>query len=189
MPRAVRALPQAGVSPRPVLPRPEWLDSSSGQPRSQTLPCPWAPRGNGRERPEEVWNRLGGAPRQAGSALPAWVLQRTLGLLLPPALGAGPSRSALWRAAGTAPWWPAGGCSTSSPCEAAGPWGWGHRLPVSASQSEAAGWAGLVGCFSSALMQKGIRRQEFGRPGPPIGVQFGAGFAFSALVSSLVKWS
>lgn len=70
-----------------MLPRPEWLDSLSGQPRSQTLPCPWAPRGNGRERPEEVWNRLGGAPRQAGSALPAWVLQRTLGLLLPPGAG------------------------------------------------------------------------------------------------------
>lgn len=87
MPRAVRALPRAGVSPRPVPPRPERLDSSSGQPRSQTLPCPWAPRGNGRERPEEVWNRLGGAPRQAGSALPAWVLQRTLGLLLPPGAG------------------------------------------------------------------------------------------------------
>lgn len=52
-----------------------------------------------------------GPSEDAGSAAP------------PRALGAGPSRSALWRAAGTAPWWPAGGCSTSSPCEAAGPWG------------------------------------------------------------------
>lgn len=76
------------------------------------------------------------------------------------------------------------------PARRRGPGGGGTACPsVSASQSGAAGRAGLVGCFSSALMQKGIRRQEFGRPGPPIGVQFGAGFAFSALVSSLVKWS
>lgn len=191
MPRAVRTLPRAGVSPRPVLPRPERLDSSSGQPRSQTLPCPWAPRGNGagaaggRLEPARGCAQAGGVSaacvgpsEDAGSAAPPgrWVPG-------PAALPSGERRAL-----------PPGGrqeaAARAHPARRRGPGGGGTACPsVSASQSGAAGRAGLVGCFSSALMQKGIRRQEFGRPGPPIGVQFGAGFAFSALVSSLVKWS
>lgn len=96
--------------------------------RPASVPDPALPVGASWERAGAAGGSLEPARgcAQAGGVSAACVgPSEDAGSVLPRALGAGPSRSALWRAAGTAPWWPAGGCSTSSPCEAAGALGVG----------------------------------------------------------------
>lgn len=119
-------------------------------PRSQTLPCPWAPCGNGQEGLEEGWNgsHLGpargsarGRPSccRAGSVPPAWVLQRALGLLW----GWVPRRLCPLDRSGHCPLAASGRLQHVHTVRDGGvPAGGGARLPVSPSQSGAAGWAG-----------------------------------------------